>query len=145
MNEGQQPEQGMTEEQMLAALVHQQAFLLSHSLPRAAPEQIVVALQEELAAQDGLAAVLNDVVDEAARQKNPIWGFRILRPDGKELTRTSVAKALDPSDPHYIQHVAIWANVQAMVTIPALRAVWRALGAKVEFFQMKAPSPILHP
>lgn len=130
---------------MVAMLIELQTGLLHHALPQVPPEHVAQALQQELAIQDGLAGVLEDVVSEAARTKHAFWGFRILRPDGKEFVRVLAPKQLVPTDPNYVATLAMWGNIYAMVSLPAMRAPWRAIGAQVEFFQIKAPSPIIRP
>jgi len=141
-----------TAEEAIAMMAQVATQLTHQSVPMVQPMALLGLVQAEMASQDKYERVLQDLVDPEAQQRHPFWGFYIQgkRSDNTtvELARTLVPKVLDPKDPSYLQTLAAWSQVYMLVSTPAVRALWRACGFQVHFFQgassagPKAPSPL---
>ena len=101
------------------------------------PEEAVIQVAAgELGQQETLGVVLGDAVDPAKRQSHPFFGFRI-----RDLRRDEIiAEVKAPKDlaqAKSLNELKHGVDVIAYATSPVARALLRAHGFSVEFFQAK--------
>ncbi len=120
------------------------AGLISAFAPKT-PEQAVVQIaMGELGQQQELGAVLSDAVDPQKRVAHSLFGFKI-----RSLTTGEIVAGVEAPkdiatcrDLNELKHAV---DVIAFATSPAARAVMRAYGYSIEFFQKKPESTIVAP
>jgi hypothetical protein len=91
----------------------------------------------ELSQQAQLGVVLTDALDDEKRAANPRFGFRI-RDLRKNEIIAEIQAPKDLSKATSLNELKHGVDVIAYATSPAARAVLRAYGFSVEFFQKKA-------
>lgn len=108
--------------------------------PHLTPEQAVALAEQAILEGAALAPVLDDAAPGSeGLAKNPYWGYRVTRvADGTQGTVFAPKQLSGASTPEEVVHCV---NTAALATSIVGRAVLRAWGYQLEFFQSKAPAP----
>jgi hypothetical protein len=107
-------------------------------------ESVLQIAAGEVGQQAQLGVVLTDAVDDATRAANPVFGFRVRNLRDNEIVAV-VECPKDLSKAKSLNELKHGVDVIAYSTSPAARAVLRAYGFSVEFFQKKDEPKIVLP
>jgi len=113
------------------AMVQEMAQVVA-DMAGAEPQAAFATVASELTAQSQLDSVLGDVVDPEAAQKNPVWGVTVFAPAGAELNIVATKRARPGES---IDEVLKRTTIMALVVNPVCRALLRASGWQIRFWQ----------